>query len=88
MRTKMPDVIDAYIQAANSRDADRFGSLFPEDAIGHAGAWRVARRRARRYRRTPKTNCDIISVGPAYNRLQNAIRNARMCRVRKGSGYG
>ena len=33
MRTKMPDVIDAYIQASNSRDADRFGSLFSEDAI-------------------------------------------------------
>ena len=35
MRTKMPDVIDAYIRAANSRDADRFGSLFSEDAIVH-----------------------------------------------------
>ena len=35
MRTKMPDVIDAYIQASNSRDADRFGSLFSEDAIVH-----------------------------------------------------
>ena len=35
MRTKMPDVIDAYIQASNSRDADRFGSLFSEDAIIH-----------------------------------------------------
>jgi hypothetical protein len=35
MRTKIPDVIDAYIQASNSRDADRFGSLFSEDAIVH-----------------------------------------------------
>ena len=35
MRTKMPDVINAYIQASNSRDADRFGSLFSEDAIVH-----------------------------------------------------
>jgi len=26
MRTKMPDVIDAYVQASNSRDADRFGT--------------------------------------------------------------
>ena len=26
MRTKIPDVIDAYIQASNSRDADRFGT--------------------------------------------------------------
>ena len=33
MRPKIPDVIDAYIQASNSRDADRFGSLFSEDAI-------------------------------------------------------
>jgi hypothetical protein len=33
MRTKMPDVIDAYIQASNGRDADRFGSLFSDDAI-------------------------------------------------------
>ncbi len=35
MRTRMPDVIDAYIQASNSRDADRFGSLFTGDAIVH-----------------------------------------------------
>ena len=35
MRTKMPDVIDAYIQASNRRDADRFGSLFSEEAIVH-----------------------------------------------------
>ena len=35
MRTKMPDVIDAFIQASNCRDADRFGSLFSEDAIVH-----------------------------------------------------
>jgi len=35
MRTKIPDIIDAYIQASNSRDADRFGSLFSEDAIVH-----------------------------------------------------
>jgi hypothetical protein len=25
MRTRMPHVIDAYIQASNSRNADRFG---------------------------------------------------------------
>jgi hypothetical protein len=31
----MPDVIDAYIQTSNSRDADRFGSLFSQDAIVH-----------------------------------------------------
>lgn len=30
--------------------------------------------------------CDMKSVDPAYNRLHNAIRTARMCRVRKGSG--
>ncbi len=35
MQTKMPDIIDAYIQASNSRDADRFGNLFSEDAIVH-----------------------------------------------------
>ena len=35
MRTKMPDVIDAYIQASNSRDTDRFESLFTVDAIVH-----------------------------------------------------
>ena len=33
-----------------------------------------------------KTNCDTKSVDLAYNRLHNAIRTARMCRVRKGSG--
>src|SRR5215813_14675985 len=38
------------------------------------------------FMRTPKTNCDIKSVDLAYNRLHNAIRTARMCRVRKGSG--
>ena len=30
--------------------------------------------------------CDMKSVDLAYNRLHNAIRTARMCRVRKGSG--
>jgi len=35
MQTKLPDIIDAYIQASNNRDADRFGSLFLEDAIVH-----------------------------------------------------
>jgi hypothetical protein len=35
MRSKMAGVIDAYIQTSNSRDADRFGSLFSEDAIVH-----------------------------------------------------
>jgi hypothetical protein len=35
-----------------------------------------------------EANCDIKSVDLAYNRLHNAIRTARMCRVRKGSGYG
>src|SRR4029453_7421059 len=38
------------------------------------------------FMRTPKTNCDMKSVDLAYNRLHNAIRTARMCRVRKGSG--
>ena len=38
------------------------------------------------FMRTPKTNCDTKSVDLAYNRLHNAIRTARMCRVRKGSG--
>src|ERR687897_70229 len=36
--------------------------------------------------RIPKTNCDIKSVDLAYNRLHNAIRTARMCRARKGTG--
>jgi hypothetical protein len=35
MQTRMPDVIDAYIQASNSRDADRFEGLFTVDAIVH-----------------------------------------------------
>jgi hypothetical protein len=35
MGTKMPDVIDAYIQASNGRDPDWFGSLFLKDAIVH-----------------------------------------------------
>ena len=35
MRTKMPNVIDAYIQASNNRDADHLGNLFSEDAIVH-----------------------------------------------------
>src|SRR4029450_1348454 len=38
------------------------------------------------FMRTPKTNCDMKSVDLAYNRLHNAIRTARMCLVRKGSG--
>ncbi|HSL21254.1 MAG TPA: dihydrofolate reductase family protein, partial [Vicinamibacterales bacterium] len=38
------------------------------------------------FMRTPRTNCDMKSVDLAYDRLQNAIRTARMCRVRKGSG--
>src|SRR5512133_358477 len=36
--------------------------------------------------RTPKTNCDMKSVDLAYDRFHDAIRTARMCRVRKGSG--
>ena len=39
-----------------------------------AGAWGV-------YAHS-KTNCDIESVDLAYNRLHDAIRTARMCRVR------
>jgi ketosteroid isomerase-like protein len=35
MEIGMPDVIDAYIQAANSRNTDRFVSLFMVDAIVH-----------------------------------------------------
>lgn len=37
------------------------------------------------FMRTLKINCDIKSVDLAYNRLHNATRTARMCRVRKGS---
>jgi uncharacterized protein (TIGR02246 family) len=33
MRTKLPDVISAYVDASNSRDAERFGTLFTKDAI-------------------------------------------------------
>lgn len=35
MATDLPDVISAYIEASNSRDAERFGSLFTRDAIVH-----------------------------------------------------
>jgi hypothetical protein len=42
--------------------------------------------RAWSFMRTPKTNCDIKSLGLACNRLHNAIRTAPMCRMRKGSG--
>src|SRR6516162_4164917 len=38
------------------------------------------------FMRIPITNCDIKSVDLAYNRLHNAIRTARMCRVRKEMG--
>src|SRR5262249_23946963 len=37
------------------------------------------------FMRNQKTNCDIKSVNLTYNRLHNAIRSARMCRVKKGS---
>ena len=47
---------------------------------------RAARREA--FMRTPKTNCDMKSVDLAYNRLHNATRTARMCRVRKRKWYG
>jgi dihydrofolate reductase len=36
--------------------------------------------------RIPRTNCDIKSVDLACNRLHDAIRTARMCRVRKEMG--
>src|SRR6476469_7776102 len=36
--------------------------------------------------KAPKTNCDTKSVDLAYVRFHDAIRTARMCRVRKGSG--
>ena len=35
MRTKLPDVISDYVEASNSRDAERFGTLFTKDAIVH-----------------------------------------------------
>ena len=35
MRTKMPDVISAYVEASNSRDGERFGTLFTKDAVVH-----------------------------------------------------
>jgi uncharacterized protein (TIGR02246 family) len=35
MRSKMPDVISAYVEASNSRDAERFGMLFTKDAVVH-----------------------------------------------------
>src|SRR5438046_2672311 len=35
MRTKLPVVISAYVEASNSRDAERFGTLFTKDAIVH-----------------------------------------------------
>jgi uncharacterized protein (TIGR02246 family) len=35
MRTKLPDVISDYVDASNSRDAERFGTLFTKDAIVH-----------------------------------------------------
>jgi uncharacterized protein (TIGR02246 family) len=35
MRTKLPDVISTYIEASNSRDAERFGTLFRKDAVVH-----------------------------------------------------
>jgi ketosteroid isomerase-like protein len=35
MRTKLPDVISAYVEASNSRDAERFGTLFTKGAVVH-----------------------------------------------------
>jgi ketosteroid isomerase-like protein len=35
MRTKLPDVISDYVEASNSRDAERVGTLFTKDAIDH-----------------------------------------------------
>ena len=35
MRMNLPDVISAYVEASNSRDAERFGTLFTNDAIVH-----------------------------------------------------
>jgi len=31
----MPDVISAYVEASNGRDAERFGTLFTKDAVVH-----------------------------------------------------
>ena len=33
MRTKLPDVISAYVEASNNRVAERFATLFTRDAI-------------------------------------------------------
>src|SRR5215203_4670869 len=56
----------------------------PSDAtvrlIGQPERWAFMRR--------PKTNRDLQSVELAYDRLQNAISTARMCRVRNGGRYG
>lgn len=35
MRANLPDVISAYVEASNSRDLERFGTLFTRDAIVH-----------------------------------------------------
>jgi ketosteroid isomerase-like protein len=35
MPTKLPDLVRAYVEASNSRDAERFGSLFTRDAVVH-----------------------------------------------------
>ncbi len=33
MRPKMPEIMSAYVQTSNDRDAEAFGTLFAEDSI-------------------------------------------------------
>ena len=35
MQTKLPEIISAYIEASNTRDGDRLGTLFTKDAVVH-----------------------------------------------------
>ena len=61
--------------------------MLPHSALKAAVQQSVADRRwsitehSIRFMRTPTTNCDMKSVDSAYDRLHNAIRTARMCRV-------
>lgn len=35
MRNKLPQIISAYIEASNTRDGERLGTLFTKDAVVH-----------------------------------------------------